>query len=157
MRHLTALLHTRNDCLRVGRCLETIYPCDEILLVDHGSSDQTVRIAREYGANVLMATSGGPEDYLRDLNPTWILCLNARESLTEALGASLFEWKFGASPEAPAFSIHVREETGRGWTDNSVLETRLVPSSWQRWEGYFPAAELSATALAGDILRFNFP
>ena len=58
MTSITALLHTENDALRVGRVLETLYPCDQILVVDHGSRDASVRIAREYGARVVDAADG---------------------------------------------------------------------------------------------------
>ena len=81
---ITALLHTENDALRLGRCLETLYPCDHILIVDHGSRDGTVHIAREYGARVVVATSGtSPDQYARSVTPGWILSLEPRESLTE--------------------------------------------------------------------------
>jgi len=90
---ITALVHTKNDALRLGRCLETLYPCDDILIVDHGSHDGTVHVAGEYGARVITAVTGASTDnYLR--SPLgWILCLDPRESLTENLAASLFEWK----------------------------------------------------------------
>ena len=94
MNSITALLHTQNDALRLGRCLETLYPCDEILVVDHGSQDGTVSVAREYGARVVRAAEGtAAEHYLRLAfgTPTapWVLCLDPRESLTESLAASL--------------------------------------------------------------------
>ena len=47
MPSITALLHTENDALRLGRALETLYTCDDILIVDYGSRDATVRVARE--------------------------------------------------------------------------------------------------------------
>ena len=88
MASITALLHTENDALRLGRALETLYACDDILIVDHGSSDATVRVAREYGARVVEARSGSsPGDYIRSANPSstearWILCLDPHESLS---------------------------------------------------------------------------
>ena len=33
----TALLHTHNDALRLGRALETLFAGSEILIVDHHS------------------------------------------------------------------------------------------------------------------------
>src|SRR5450755_4054937 len=99
MPSITALLHTKNDGLRLGRALETLYACDDILVVDHGSRDATVRLAREYGARVVDARPGpSPADYVRSIQTAsesrrWILCLDPHESLTEKLAASLFEWK----------------------------------------------------------------
>jgi glycosyltransferase involved in cell wall biosynthesis len=60
MREITAVVHTQDDGLRIGRCLETLYPCDEILIVDHGSKDGTVRVAQEYGARIMRAPTGSP-------------------------------------------------------------------------------------------------
>jgi len=122
MPSITALLHTDNDALRLGRALETLYACDDILVVDHGSRDHTVRVAREYGARVVDATPEfSSQDYLRFTGVGWTLCLDPCESLTEKLAASLFEWKsewFEAkAPAAPGFSVFLREETAQGWLE----------------------------------------
>ncbi len=173
MASLTALLHTENDALRLGRALETLYACDQIVVVDHGSSDSTTRIAREYGATVLSANPGAsPPDYLRARGPRaatsisanssdWILCLDPRESMTEKLAASLFEWKsepgHNQASANPAFSFFLREETPQGWVDVPFPQTRLVPHTWKSWKGNFPAQEPSAITLEGELLRFVFP
>ncbi|HKI25430.1 MAG TPA: hypothetical protein VKA07_03850 [Candidatus Sulfotelmatobacter sp.] len=162
---ITALLHTENDALRLGRCLETLYPCDEILVVDHGSRDLTIRVACEYGAKVLTAEQGASPDtylqsaYLQSVRPGWVLCLDPRESLTEGLAASLFEWKLlpSGSLSAAAFSVFLRQETADGWVDIPAPQVRLVPSSWKRWERTFPAPDPSAWALEGELLHFVLP
>src|SRR5208337_5267765 len=105
MASITALLHTQNDALRLGRALETLYPCDDILVVDHGSHDNSVHVAREYGARVVGARAGAtPDHYLHfagggleqparanaiSTGSGWVLHLDPRESLTESLAASL--------------------------------------------------------------------
>jgi hypothetical protein len=160
---ITALLHSENDALRLGRCLETLYPCDEILIVDHGSRDGTVQLVREYGARVFHAKS--QDNYEAPLPPEiralargWILCLDPRESLTEHLAASLFEWKSEwAAPAHAVFSVFLREETSEGWVQNPAPQTRLVPLDWNRWQGRFPMSEPAAVALDGELLRFIFP
>jgi hypothetical protein len=160
MLSITAVLHTENDAMRLGRALETLYPCDDIFIVDHGSRDGTVQIAREYGAQVMAAKAGdSPEHFLRLAPPGWILCLDPHESLTESLAASLYEWKSLSShaSNSPAFAVFLREETAEGWVDVPAAETRLVPPSWDRWNGRFPVHEPSALALAGELLRFAFP
>ncbi len=154
---ITALLHTENDVLRLGRALETLYPCDNILVIDHGSSDGTVRLAREFGAQVLDARIGAsPEQYLRPSFAGWILCLDPLESLTESLAATLYEWK-SLPPTAPAFSVFLREETANGWIAIPTAQTRLVPADWKRWEGRLPVTDQLALALDGELLRFAFP
>jgi len=155
---ITAVLHTRNDALRLGRCLETLYPCDEILIVDHGSVDGTVQVARGYSALVVAADKGkSAADYLRSLAPGWILCLDPRESVSESLAASLYEWKSHSDPQAPAYSVFLREETTVGWVELPAAQTRLIPASWSRWYKSLPVSDPSALALEGPLLRFDFP
>jgi len=155
---ITALLHTHNDALRLGRCLETLYPCDHILVVDHGSHDGTAQLAREYSARVVAAAAGAsPPDYLRSTAPGWILCLDPRESLSESLAASLYEWKLMKAPLPPAFSVFLREETAGGWLEIPAPQTRLVPSSWEKWDKTLPVHRSSALTLDGPLLRFAFP
>jgi hypothetical protein len=179
MAALTALLHTENDALRLGRCLETLYPCDDVVVVDHNSFDGTRDLARAYGARVVAALPrvASPAErfdyYLRlaqsvgstastGSSPVWILCLDPRESVSESLAASLYEWKSESSAaensrSAQAFSFFVREETIQGWIDNPSAQTRLVPGDWRRWHGHFPLNDPSAVVLEGELLRFVFP
>ncbi|MGA8764018.1 MAG: hypothetical protein WB562_14225 [Candidatus Sulfotelmatobacter sp.] len=158
---ITALLHTENDALRLGRALEMLLPCDGILIVDHRSQDATCRIAREFGARVVPATNGVPASHYLDLvSHDWILCLQPTESITESLQVTLYEWKFlppEMVPSAPAFSVFVREETANGWLDHPAPETRLVPRNWRQWRRRIPADEPSALVLEGELLRFTLP
>ncbi len=162
---ITALLHTFNDALRLGRTLEALFPCAEILIVDHLSTDATRRVARQYGARIVSADDDASSSHYLDLaRHDWILCLNPGESITEDLQASLFEWR--AKPgladasivaSGPAFSVRVREQTGETWHQLPAPETRLVPRSWTRWQGLLPAPEPSAIPLQGEVLRFKMP
>jgi glycosyltransferase involved in cell wall biosynthesis len=160
---ITALLHTKNDSLRLGRCLETLYPCDQIVIVDHGSRDTTVRVALDYGARVIPAAGGAtPDLYLRTASPEalsgWILSIDPHESLSEGLAASLFELKSESSPDPHnPCAVFLREETAQGWIELPAVQTRLVPASWNRWSGNMPIHDPSATALEGELLRFVFP
>jgi len=156
---ITAILHTKNDALRLGRALETLYPCDEVVVVDHASQDSTVRLAREYGARVVMPKADAPgAHYIPDDPSAWILCLDPHESLTEGLAASLFEWKAQHLPgTGTSFSVYMNEETAQGWVANRMAQTRLVPANWNRWVKLFPENDPDAVALEGELLRFVFP
>ena len=155
---ISAILHAHNDELRIGRALETLHPCDEILIVDHGSTDRTLIIAREWGARILQAgvsPLGGAQLARND----WLFCLQPNESLSEGLEASLFEWRIRPSAEVqsvPARAISARAETSNGWSP-AASETRLVPKTWTRWQGRLPVHDPQAIVLQGDLLRFSFP
>ena len=162
---ITALLHTSNAALRLGRTLETLLPCAEILIVDHHSTDPTRRVAREYGARIVSAGGHASSNHYLDLaRHDWILCVKPGESVTEALQASLFEWSalpshgvVDAVAGGPAFSVSVREQTGENWLELPTPETRLIPRSWTLWRGQLPDHEPSAIALQGALLRFTMP
>ena len=133
-----------------------LFPCDEIVIVDHGSDDRTAAVAREYGARI--AAESDSWSYPSLVRGEWIFSLDPRESITEALAASLFEWKLESVPaNARAFSVYRREETTAGWIQDPVAQTRLVRADWNRWAGNFPEPEASAVALEGELLRFVFP
>ena len=160
MPQITALLYTANDGLRLGRALETLRACEEIIVVDHDSSDATLRIAREYGAQILSGKSGADaRNYLMSARHNWILCLESRESISEGLEATLYEWRSATDIDrnTAAFGVSIREETSDGWLDLPTPQTRLVPKTWIRWNGRLPAGDSSTIALEGKILRFNFP
>ncbi|MDQ1387707.1 MAG: hypothetical protein QOF56_1161 [Acidobacteriaceae bacterium] len=162
---ITALLHTANDGLRLGRALETLLPCSEILIVDHDSADATRRIAHEYGARMVAADGDAAgTDYLDLAHHDWIFCLEPGESITESLQASLFEWAAlpsyditGGVAGGRAFSVCVREQIRKSWMELPVPETRLIPRGWTRWRGRLPAHEASAIRLEGELLRFALP
>jgi glycosyltransferase involved in cell wall biosynthesis len=152
MPKLTALIHTHNDELRLGRALESLRPCDELLILDHGSQDGTANVAREYGARLLPAADAG----LGSAGHDWILCLLPTEALSEALEASLFEWKMAEHAPASAFSLTVREQAGDQWLSHQPT-TRLVNRQIRPWTGSLPADDPQAQLLAGDLLRFREP
>ena len=157
---ITAILHTSNDGLRLGRALETLHPCDEILVIDHGSTDQTLRVAREYAATIHALGRGqsAREEILMARHP-WVLFVLPSESLSEALEAALFEWKLHDErevAEVTACSVLLREETADGWTDLHPT-TRLIPRSWKAWEDNLPRHDPRSIMLEGGLLRFYLP
>jgi glycosyltransferase involved in cell wall biosynthesis len=160
MPSITAILHTRDDAARLGRALETLQPCDEIIIIDHGSTDATLRVAREYAASIRTASPDqSPAAHLASAQYDWALYLLPSESLTEALEASLFEWKLYEAHDVagiPACSAFVREETGSGWAETSP-RTRLVPKNWSHWNGNLPRDDQCSMLLQGNLLRFRLP
>ena len=157
MPKITALIHTKNDARRIGRALDSLRCCDELLVVDHASEDDTSKIAREHGSRVENAIPGVSDGtYLVDAKHDWILCLLPSESLSDGLEASLLEWKEKDPGDATGFAVEVREETENG--RNSVgTHTRLVNRTRVNWVSDLPPDEPNAQQLAGEVLRFRNP
>jgi glycosyltransferase involved in cell wall biosynthesis len=51
---ISVLVLTLNEEANLPRCLESLRWCDDIVVLDSGSSDRTVEIAKEYGARVII-------------------------------------------------------------------------------------------------------
>ena len=169
MAKITALVHTHNDAERIGRALESLRACDEVLVVDHASTDDTVKLARDHGAVVKEGVPGvNPGAYAIDAGHDWILCMLPTEAVSEGLEASLFEWKQRReensdqaeedqrAAEPCSVAIQVREETGSGWRELGA-RTRLVNRKATNWSGHLPPDDPNAELLPGHLLRFHQP
>ena len=90
---ISALIHTCDNARSLGRALDSLRPCDEVIVVDHGSRDETVKVAKEHGAKVINAVPGVSNGaYAQNTRNPWVLCLLPHEAIAEDLEASLLEW-----------------------------------------------------------------
>lgn len=156
MPKISALVHASNDAPRLGRALDSLRVCDEILLIDHHSDDETAKVARDHGAKVQKAVIGVEEGaYAIDTRHDWILCILPTESLSEALEAGLHEWKENDHEET-GFAFNVREESDAGWKGLGP-QMRLVNRTRINWTGALPPNQPEAPRVNGDLLRFTNP
>jgi glycosyltransferase involved in cell wall biosynthesis len=153
---ISALIHTSNDALHLGRALDSLRPCDEVVVVDHGSTDDTVKVAREHGARIVQGVNGVDHGaYAQDASNDWLLCLSPLESLAEELEASLFEWREEEhANNVMGFNVGIREQNGEGWNFLQP-EMRLANRKQINWTGDLPPANPNAPSLQGHILRIK--
>jgi len=154
MPKLTALIHIHNHERQLGRALDSVRFCDEVLVVDHGSTDGSLRIAREHGARIIKGVNGVDHGaYAQDARHDWILCLLPSESVAEELEASLLEWKVSEpAADLPGYNVGIREQTGTRWTFLKP-ELRLANRKKINWTGDCPSQAPDAPSLAGHLLR----
>jgi glycosyltransferase involved in cell wall biosynthesis len=158
MPKITALLHTHNDGLRLGRTLDSLRPCDEVLIIDDSSEDDTERIAHENGAHIKSSIPGVSQGaYAMDASNDWILCMLPNEALSEELEASLQEWKNQEQAETlSCCKVRIREQNGSGWHELDP-EVRLINRKLMNWVGDLPPEQHCDITLSGDLLRFQQP
>jgi glycosyltransferase involved in cell wall biosynthesis len=85
---------TKNEEMAITRCLQSVLWADEIVVLDSGSTDRTVEIAREMGAKVTVKQDWpgfGPQKNraLELATGDWILSLDADEWLTPELAEEI--------------------------------------------------------------------
>lgn len=155
MPKLSALIHTHNNEHTLGRTLESLRCADEIVIVDHGSSDKTLKIAKQYGARIIPAVAGVDRGaYAVDCKYDWIFCLLPTETPSEGLEASIFEWKRGERKDVAGLTMKLRTQEGEQWSEDAP-EMRIADRNKINWQGLFPAASGKPPLLAGDLLRFD--
>ena len=93
MPQLSAIVITKNEAANIGECLDSLAFCDERIVVDCGSTDATVEIAREKGARVEFHEwrgFGPQKNYALSLaTGTWVLSIDADERVTAELAAAI--------------------------------------------------------------------
>ena len=86
---LSACIITLNEADRIDACLDSLAFCDELIVVDSGSTDDTRERAAAHGARVLVRPFDGyrsQKAYAVGLaQHDWVLCLDADERVTPAL------------------------------------------------------------------------
>lgn len=86
---LSVVIITKNEAHNIRRCLESVAWADEIIVIDSGSDDETVAIAKEYTQHVwVMDWQGYGIQKQRALDKAtgdWVLNLDADESVSESL------------------------------------------------------------------------
>jgi glycosyltransferase involved in cell wall biosynthesis len=86
---LSALVTTKNEARTIRACLESLRWADEVVVVDSGSTDETVSIARSIADRVLEHEYENPAAQknwaLHKLTHPWALILDADERVTPEL------------------------------------------------------------------------
>jgi len=93
MPQLSAIVITRNEAANIGACLDSLAFCDERIVVDSGSTDATVDIAKAKGARVAFHEwrGFGPQKNhaLSLATGTWVLSIDADERVTPELAGAI--------------------------------------------------------------------
>lgn len=95
---ITAIILTKNEELNIARCIRSIEGLvDKIYVVDSGSTDQTVEIAKSFGAEVCLHPFVNYAEQFNwaldnlDITSTWIYRIDADEAPTTELKKEILE------------------------------------------------------------------
>jgi glycosyltransferase involved in cell wall biosynthesis len=110
---VSAFIITKNEEARLPRTLAALRSwVDEIIVVDSGSADRTVEIARSMGATVLHRdwTGYGPQKRYAEecCRNEWVLNVDADEVVTPDLAREIQSlFRDGISPEPDAYKVKI--------------------------------------------------
>lgn len=107
---LTVMVITKNEEANLQRCLQSVAWADEIVVVDSGSTDSTLDIAKQFTENVVVHNDwqGYGVQKQRALDRatgTWVLNLDADEMVTEPLKEAILAAM--AADDADAYRVPI--------------------------------------------------
>ena len=93
---VTAIVSSHNEARLLQRCLPTLAFCDELLVIDIASEDDTAAVAEAHGARVLRhewvpIAERARMELVGEASHDWLLFLDPDEAIPPALGAQLVE------------------------------------------------------------------
>jgi len=163
---ISATIVAHNEANTIARAIRSLSCADEVIVVDSGSADDTVEVARKCGARVLyrawegfaaqknFATSQAKHD--------WILSLDADEELDEVARAAVLGWK-ATAPASAGYQFARRAfYLGRwilhsGWYPD--FKVRLFDRRKGKWKGAYVHESVVVAGrietLAGEILHYT--
>jgi glycosyltransferase involved in cell wall biosynthesis len=155
---ISAAIITFNEERNISRVLESLRCCDEIVVVDSGSTDRTVELATKLGARVLESAwrgYAGQKNYASErCQYDWILSLDADEALSEALEGEIWQIKKNG-PRFDAYTMpRMAQYLGRwilhsGWYPDRKV--RLFDRRRAKWVGDFVHESVQVDGRVGNL------
>ncbi len=126
MHALSVTIITKNEALNIERCLQSVRWADEVVVVDSGSTDETLQICRRFDCRVMETEWRGfgrtKQLAVGAASNEWILSVDADEVVTPQLRDRITELLQGE----PAYSVYrIRRQS-------HYLGKRIRNCGWDR-------------------------
>ncbi|MGV2289491.1 glycosyltransferase family 2 protein [Trinickia sp. YCB016] len=159
-----------NAAGRLAQCLAALAFADEVLVVDGGSTDDTVSIARAHGARVIVDPDWpgfGPQKNraVAALSTDWILSIDTDEIVSPELAASIRAAI--ATPGAPGAEVYAVDRLSSfcgQWVRHSGWYPDWVPRLFKRGAARFSddlvherlVFDTPAARLTGKLMHYSY-
>jgi hypothetical protein len=159
----------QDEAAQIGPCLESVAWCDEVVVVDGGSRDATVAIARPLATRVVENPWPGyraqKQVALDATTQPWVLSLDADERVTPELASEIRGALASVRPGVDGFAIpRLVPYLGRWWYRGGWWprpRVRLVRRGHAVWGGVDPHDRLEIRGgevrLHAPILHYTYP
>ena len=165
---MSACIIACNEADRIGDCLASLDFCDEVIVVDSGSSDATTEICRAMGARVLHRPFAGfrsqKQFAVEQARNPWVLCLDADERISPRLRESILAAHAAGFPAAGYSFPRLSSYFGRFLRHGNAYPDRVLRLFDRRRGGWRGEREIHEVVsvdgpvenLAGDLLHFPY-
>lgn len=172
---VSAVIITQNEAHNIEQCINSVAFCDDILIVDSGSTDDTIAIAQNSGARTLHQSwlgYGAQKQFaVLQAKHDWVLCIDADERVSEELKSSILQLSpvqlsldsANSNKQMSSYQMPRRNHFlgkallhGEGYPDYSLRLFNRTQAQWSNdpvHEGVQTNSEI--TTLTGDLLHFS--
>ncbi|AAM38638.1 glycosyltransferase [Xanthomonas citri pv. citri] len=166
---ISACIIAFNEADRLRDCLTSLAFCDEIVVVDSGSTDATAAIASAHGARVLQRAFDGYRSQkafcVAQASHDWVLCLDADERVSDTLRASIIAARdAGFATTAGYRFARLSDYFGRFLRHGNAYPDRVLRLFDRRRGGWRGKREIHEAAsvdgpvetLPGDLIHYPY-
>lgn len=157
--NLSAIVITKNAGKKLERCLKSLKFSDEIILVDSGSTDETIGIAKKAGVRIITTDERG---YAKNRNlgaknasGDWLLYIDTDEVVSDVLKRVILQLITHYQSPITSYRIHRKNiilgkwlRHGGWWPD--PVHRLIKKSALIRWEGALHEQPI-VTGVIGEI------
>ena len=166
---LSVVIITRNEESNIGRTLASVAWADERIVVDSGSTDRTLDIAREHAARVFAESWKGyakqKNSAIAKASGAWILSIDADEEVSAELAESIKRVVGNATPNVSGYFISRRNLFLGRWIRHGGFYPDRKLRLFQRGKGEFVERAVHETmrvdgptaVLEGDLIHNAYP
>lgn len=149
---LSVIIITKNEAGNIERCLKSVQWADEIIIVDSGSTDETVALASQYTSNVFStdwqgygvqkqrALSRAKSDWVLNVDADEVVSAELKQALLEAMSSNAadayripigmnFYGKNLRYTSSPKRHIRLFKRDGARYSDEIVHEKIILPTN----------------------------
>lgn len=166
---ISACIITFNEADRIGDCLASLAFCEDILVVDSGSTDDTCAIAQRAGARVLLRPFDGYRSQKQfavdNATHDWVLCLDADERVSPELRAQIEGARQRGFAQAAGYRFARLSEyfgkflrRGNAYPDHVLRLFDRRRGGWRGDREIHEAASVdgAVSTLTGDLIHFPY-
>ena len=139
---ISALIIARNEERMIAQCIACLQWCDEVILIDDGSTDATRQIAEQAGATVISFKNASfaklRQEALRRAQSEWVIYIDADERVTPLLAKEIrvnVETAVAPVLKLKRENYFYGEHVSFGGTQNDWTERVFHKQHIQGWKG----------------------
>lgn len=166
MNKISAVILAKNEEELIADCIESVKFCNEIIVIDNGSTDRTAEVAKHFGARVIPFKS---DDFsilrnagLRAAKGKWVLYIDADERVSENLKANIIS-SMEEKDLVPCFlfqrkNYYLGASEKNAWPYIEKIERLFEKNKLKKWQGKLhesPVVEGGKKTLDGFLLHYT--